>query len=84
MILTRVNPLREYLTVSLIFMYGAQVLAQHPYSGVEPLEGGEQIHEEQVPGVPETCVPPFMGENGGIVCLIVTAAHHDLAHPADW
>ena len=76
--------MREYLTVGLILVDGAQILAQHPHRRVEPLEGSEQVHEEQVPGVPETDVSPFMGEYGGIVGLIVVTVHHDKAHPTEW
>ena len=64
-------------------MDGAQILAQHPHCGVEPLEGGEGIHEEQIPGVPETDMSPFMSENRWIAVFVVTTAHHDIAHPTE-
>ena len=75
--------MREYCTVGLVFVDGAQILAQHPHSGVEPLEGGEQVHEEHVPRMTQADVSPFMGENGGIACLIVATIHHNIAHPTE-
>ena len=76
--------MREYLTVGLVLMDGAQILAQHPHGWVKPLQGGEEIHEEQVPGVPETDVSPFMSENGSFVRFVVRTIHDDIPHPAEW
>lgn len=83
LVLTRIDPQREYFTVGLVFMDGAQVLAQHPYSRVEPLEGGEGIHEEQVPRVTQADVSPFMSENRWVGSFVVAAVHHDIVHPAE-
>ena len=63
-------------------MDGAQILAQHPHRRVEPLEGGEGINEEQIPGVPETDMSPFMCENRRIAVFVVATVHHDIVHPA--
>ena len=65
-------------------MDGTQVAAEHPYRGVEPLEGGENVNEQHVPGVPESYVSPFMRENGSVAGFIVAAVHHDIVHPAEW
>ena len=71
LILTHVDALRENRCVGLVLMDGAQVLAQHPHSRVEPLQGGERVNEEQVECVVLGDVSPFMGEYGGILCLVV-------------
>ena len=76
--------MREYCTVGLVLVDGAQILAQHPHGRVKPLQGGEQIHEDHVPGVPESYMSPFVSENGGILCLIIVTVHHDIVHPTEW
>ena len=65
-------------------MDGAQVLAQQPHGRIEPLEGGEQVDEDDVAGVPETDMSTFMSENGSVMCFVVAAVHHDIVHPTEW
>ena len=76
--------MREYCTVRLVFVDSAQVLAQHPHGWIEPLEGGEKVNEEHIIRVSETDVSAFMCEYGIILCLVVAAIHHDIAHPTEW
>ena len=81
--MTRIEPLREYCTVGLVFVDGAQVLAQHPHGGVEPLEGGEGIDEQHVPRMTQTDVCPFMSQHGSVVLGIVLTAEYDVVEPTE-
>ena len=83
LILAHIDALREYRCVGLVLMDGAQVLAQHPHSRIEPLQSGERINEEQVHRVVPTDVSPFMGENGGVHCLVVAGREYDVVHPTE-
>ena len=82
--MTRIDPLREYCTVGLIFVDGTQIAAQHPNGGIKPLEGGEGINKEQVPRVVVTDMPSFVRENSRIVSQVIAAVHHDIMHPTEW
>ena len=81
--MTRIDPLREYFTISLVFVDGPKVRAQHPHGGIKPLEGGEGINEEQVPRVVKTDMTSFMSENRSIMGFVVAAVHHDIMHPTE-
>jgi hypothetical protein len=65
-------------------MDGTQVSAQHPHSGVKPLEGGEEVYEEYVARMVLTDMSPFMGEYGGIVGLVITMVHDNIGAEAEW
>ena len=64
-------------------MDGTQVVAEHPHGGIEPLEGGEEIDEDEVPRMTQADMSPFMGEDRSIMGLVVAAVHHDIVHPAE-
>ena len=64
-------------------MDGAQVLAQHPHGGVEPLEGGEGIDEQHVPRMTQADVSPFMSQHSFVVLGIVLTTEYDIVHPTE-
>ena len=64
-------------------MDGPEVSAQHPYSRVKPLQGGESINKEQVPRVVKTDMFPFMSENRSITGFVIATVHHDIMHPTE-
>ena len=81
--MTRIDALREYRRISLVLVDGPEVRAQHPHSGVEPLQSGEGVNEDQVPRVTQADMSPFVSENRGIVGFVVTTIHDYIMHPAE-
>jgi hypothetical protein len=63
---------------------GTQIAAKHPNGGIEPLEGGESINEEQVPRMVKTDVTSFMSQDRRIAFFVITAIHHYKNHPTEW
>ena len=84
LILMSIDALREHCPVGLVLVNGAQVGAQHPHGGVEPLQGGEQVGEQHVPRMSEAYVCPLMSEYSGILFFVVATIHDYIVHPAEW
>ena len=75
--------MRENSCIGLILMDGTQVLAKHPYSGVEPLQCSERINEEYVERVPPTYMGSFVSHDGRILMFEICNVEHNIAHPTE-
>ena len=59
----------QYGVIGLVFVDGAQVYAQHPDGGVEPLQGGYKIGYKYVYRMVECHVGFLMVDDGGFTVV---------------
>ena len=69
--------------VGFIFVEFLQVRAEHPDGRIEPLQGGQDVHQQQFHGVPVRDVRFLVGQDGRAVTLPVFPGQHDVPHPAE-
>ena len=58
-----IDALIDYCLICLILMDGLEVTADEPHKGVEPLNGLQHLHQQQVVGVSQPYVFLLMGED---------------------
>ena len=64
-------------------MDSAKVFPEHPDERIEPLQGGGEVHQQQVAGMTEPNVRTFVIENLSAARLPVRTREDGIPHPAE-